>query len=647
MTDSCKDESINEWTCEELQKWIISIKLGSINQKKAIKAIQDQQINGQDFASITTVSDIINAFPELNRMSQNKIFARLRTITPIPPNSINKQHKNSQLIINNNSQQNKINALFTINDVKNIISKHTKISLAIDELVKKLPFTTETNQTIAQHMITDLMKNNQDIKLDDDDVADIENIIDGFSNDELKAMEMTLISDEKNNDSNDSKCMTYTWNMNQKQIQWIKTSTLGSEFVSNPFIIYDNIKCALSFYPNGTDEDTKGECSLYLRLLQLPPKTDKLVLDINVKCRAFNIIYSEIEDISYEDDRCTISLPISFDQIQQHDFSNDELNNVFEVNISVLKTYNKILADDGMDNFHKFEWKLSKDELTYFVNTKDAKLSKFEFNADGVDWELRLESRTALDNDNNEIQYKNINMSEFAHFIIHTNSVNTVNARVMIYCEQVLFGGVRHEEFSNQYNYGFAANILNKNRFKTIHDEVDVDTVTVTGFVQLCEDNSEGQMLQPTNNDIISELYGVLQHQWSITDKQLQVFINCKKDEVFFSEPFKLAGCSWALFCRPKNDGERVSVYVKLLELPMTVKGLVVRLTWKVNETLSESSFIQKLTYNKDSIGCTLMSTKQLISLNSFTINFNIEIITCYNQINKVINLFEIDEKKK
>eukprot|EP01084_Bolivina_argentea_P268377 455816_1 len=91
MTESQGNKHFSNWTCEELQQWIINVKLGTKNQKIAIKEIKQQSHNGTVLNSIQNASDVINVFPDINRMSANKIYAVLKKIKK---NTFDNQYEN-------------------------------------------------------------------------------------------------------------------------------------------------------------------------------------------------------------------------------------------------------------------------------------------------------------------------------------------------------------------------------------------------------------------------------------------------------------------------------------------------------------------------------------------------------------------------
>eukprot|EP01084_Bolivina_argentea_P023231 43323_1 len=96
ISNTWEEKHINDWSCQELQDWIISIKLGSKNQKKVIECISDQGITGEDFNSIEDKTEIKDTFPDLLSLSANKIWVALKRIRK-QPNNKNTSSKKKEL----------------------------------------------------------------------------------------------------------------------------------------------------------------------------------------------------------------------------------------------------------------------------------------------------------------------------------------------------------------------------------------------------------------------------------------------------------------------------------------------------------------------------------------------------------------------
>eukprot|EP01084_Bolivina_argentea_P229169 386867_1 len=85
MSESWKDKHIDNWTCQEVQDWIFCLKLGSKNQKKVIASIKQNEIAGADFNSLQTKTELNDSFPDVNKMSVNKIWANLKKVRKNKP----------------------------------------------------------------------------------------------------------------------------------------------------------------------------------------------------------------------------------------------------------------------------------------------------------------------------------------------------------------------------------------------------------------------------------------------------------------------------------------------------------------------------------------------------------------------------------
>eukprot|EP01084_Bolivina_argentea_P316632 548896_1 len=124
MSESWKRKPIDNWTCNEVQKWIINTKLGNKNQRIVVNQIKQQSMKGTSFNSIQTASDIMNLFPDINKMSANKMCAALKEIKQITSNNpSNNNHNNEQksLSTTNETWKNKHINTWTCNELQSWI----------------------------------------------------------------------------------------------------------------------------------------------------------------------------------------------------------------------------------------------------------------------------------------------------------------------------------------------------------------------------------------------------------------------------------------------------------------------------------------------------------------------------------------------
>eukprot|EP01084_Bolivina_argentea_P274397 467706_1 len=100
ITTEWKHKHINEWTCNDLQSWIISLSLSNRNKEKLTVTISEQEISGADFNSMEEISDVMDSF-EIERNIANQIYASLLKIRTLKVDNINLQQK--QMNDNKNS----------------------------------------------------------------------------------------------------------------------------------------------------------------------------------------------------------------------------------------------------------------------------------------------------------------------------------------------------------------------------------------------------------------------------------------------------------------------------------------------------------------------------------------------------------------
>eukprot|EP01084_Bolivina_argentea_P057162 104496_1 len=97
---------IDDWTCNELQKWTLSILIDASDSQKINKAIAEQEITGKDLNSLESNTDVIQSFPEISINSANKIYNALLRVRKNQPQYTNFDTKNNEEFKQNTSNSN-------------------------------------------------------------------------------------------------------------------------------------------------------------------------------------------------------------------------------------------------------------------------------------------------------------------------------------------------------------------------------------------------------------------------------------------------------------------------------------------------------------------------------------------------------------
>eukprot|EP01084_Bolivina_argentea_P116247 206574_1 len=74
---SYMNKHINEWSKYDLQQWISSIGLIAFTQRKINDTIDSDDVNGRDFNSLQSASDIVDSYEFIDNYTANKIFMEL------------------------------------------------------------------------------------------------------------------------------------------------------------------------------------------------------------------------------------------------------------------------------------------------------------------------------------------------------------------------------------------------------------------------------------------------------------------------------------------------------------------------------------------------------------------------------------------
>eukprot|EP01083_Nonionella_stella_P222431 793731_1 len=104
-----KAKHINSWSCQELQDWMGSIGLNAKDERRLQDAINMQGIEGEDFNSMETASDICESFEGISKNIGNKIYAELMKIRKMRRRNSNEKQYNKYKSKNNNNYDNNNN----------------------------------------------------------------------------------------------------------------------------------------------------------------------------------------------------------------------------------------------------------------------------------------------------------------------------------------------------------------------------------------------------------------------------------------------------------------------------------------------------------------------------------------------------------
>eukprot|EP01084_Bolivina_argentea_P254398 427653_1 len=158
--------------------------------------------------------------------------------------------------------------------------------------------------------------------------------------------------------------------------------------------------------------------------------------------------------------------------------------------------------------------------------------------------------------------------------------------------------------------------------------------------------DNQDESMQHNDNDVDEELTNILKNipfeneifKWSMTETQLEAIKSCEEAEKFVSDTFKINDALFALILYPNKETSKCILYLKLLQLPSNVNGMVVNVVTKCEPLTVSNSSIFDVSYTADKSSKLLKLSFDAFKEHQFT---NIETCNVFECDVKVLRVYE------